>query len=89
MNHRPILPGLTTVIFQQVFSKMDKATGKDAFYLCMALGRGLGKKLDESNIANMSDICYALYLKVNQNIKTYDLQQLAQISMFFSSQRVT
>ena len=64
---------------------MDKATGKDAFYLCMALGRGLGKKLDESHIANMSDICYALYLNVHRHIKSYDLQQLAQISMFFSS----
>ena len=73
MNHRPIPSGLTSVIFQQVHSKMDKATGKDAFYLCMALGRGLGKKIDESHIANFSDICYALYMNVYRHIRTYDL----------------
>ena len=74
MNHRPIPPGLTAVLFQQILSKLGKATGKEAFYLCMALGRGLGRKLDESQITNMSDLCYSLYISVMRNMKDYDMQ---------------
>ena len=48
MNHRPIPAGLTHVIFEQIGKKLDRSEGKDAFYICMALGRGLGRKVDES-----------------------------------------
>ena len=77
MNHRPIPSGLTSVLFTQVLSKLDKAQSKDAFYICMALGRGLGKKIDESQIVNFSDLMYSLYISVARSIKEYDLQQLA------------
>lgn len=74
MNHRPIPAGLTNVLYQQVYSKLGKAQGKDAFYTCMALGRGLGRKIDESQIQNYSDVCYGLYAVTAKNIKEYDLQ---------------
>lgn len=48
MNHRPMPNGLTANLFTQVLNRLDRAQSKDAFYLCMALGRGLGKKMDES-----------------------------------------
>lgn len=48
MNHRPMPQGVTSVLFQQIYTKIDKAEGKDTFYICMALGRGLGRKIDES-----------------------------------------
>ena len=89
MNHRPIPDGLTSVLFQQILSKLNKASGKEAFYMCMALGRGLGVKFDESQIPNFSDIIYGLYVTANGHIKNYDLQQLAQISMFLSREHVT
>ncbi len=73
MNHRPIPTGLSTVLFEQILSKMSKASGKDAFYVSMALGRGLGRKLDESQIPAYSDICYGLYVQVMRHIKEYDL----------------
>ena len=40
--------GLTTVLYSQIYSKLDRATSKEAFYVSMALGRGLGRKLDEA-----------------------------------------
>lgn len=73
MNHRPIPDGLKTMLFQQIFNKLDRCQGKDAFYVCMALGRGLGKKIDESQIQNYGDLCYALYITVSRNIKEFDL----------------
>ena len=76
MNHRPIPAGLTSVLFAQVLSKLDRAQSKDAFYVCMALGRGLGKKIDESQISNFSDLVFSLYITVARSIKDYDLQQL-------------
>ena len=55
----------------------------------MALGRGLGKKIDESQIVNFSDLGYSLYISVARGIKEYDLQQLAQLSMFFANEKIT
>ena len=74
MNHRPMPQGLTSVLFQKILVKLDRAQAKDAFYICMALGRGLGKKIDESQIVNFSDVGYALYITLARKIKDYDLQ---------------
>ena len=73
MNHRPIPQGLTHNLFTQVYNRLDKAESKDAFYVCMALGRGLGKKIDESQIPNFGDLSYHLHATVTRNIKDYDL----------------
>ena len=77
MNNREMPKQIKTVLFQQIMSKLSRAKGKDSFYICMALGRGLGKKIDESQIPNFSDVCYGLYMTASTNIKEYDLQQLA------------
>ena len=73
MNHRPIPSGLSTVIFGQILKKLDRSSSKDAFYICMALGRGLGRKIDESQISNISELSYSLYLSVARHINEYDL----------------
>ena len=46
MNHRPMSEEITKALFSQILIKMDKADSKDAFYLSMALGRGLDRKFD-------------------------------------------
>ena len=81
--------GLTPVLFQQIFKKIDRSESKNAFYICMALGRGLGKKIDQSQIPDFSDVIYALYISVARHIKEYDLQQLSQLSIFFAKDEVT
>ena len=43
----------------------------------MALGRGLGRKIDETQIPSFSDLIYSLYVSVARNGKEYDLQQLS------------
>ncbi len=53
---------------------MDKAESKDAFYISMALGHGLDRKLTPEQIPNYSDVIYTLYLTVAKHIKKYDLQ---------------
>jgi hypothetical protein len=59
-----------------VLAKIEKAGSKELFYLCMALARGIGKKLDPEQLPKFSDLVYSLYIGVAQNIKSYDLYQL-------------
>jgi len=52
---------------------MNEAGSKEAFYICMALARGLGRKLSAEKLPKYSDLIYSLYVKVAQNIGSYDL----------------
>ena len=47
---------------------MDKAESKDVFYLSMALGHGIGKKLDIEQIPKYSDVIYTLYVAAAKHI---------------------
>ena len=76
-------------MFSAVLNKIDKANNKDAFYLSMALGRGLGKKINRNEIKNFGDLCYNLYLATAKEINSFDLFQLAQISNFLCSPEIT
>jgi len=89
MNNRPINPKLTEALFAAILTKITKAKSIDAFYLSMAIGRGLNKKFNAKNITNFSDLCYNLYLVTAKEIGEFDLFQLAQISNFMSSPEVT
>jgi hypothetical protein len=89
MNNRPIDPKLTQALFTAILDKISKAKSKDAFYLQMAIGRGINKKFNASQIPNFGDLCYNLYLVTAKEIATFDLFQLAQISNFMSSPEVT
>ena len=53
---------------------MDRAESKDVFYISMALGHGLGKKLLPEQIPKFSDVVYTSYIVAAKNLKTYDLQ---------------
>jgi len=44
MNNRPLQPKLAQSLYTAVGTKIDKAKSKDAFYLSMAIGRGLNRK---------------------------------------------
>ena len=90
MNHRPIPDGLTSVLFKQILSKLNEASSDDFFIMFLALDRGLGVKFDESQIPNIIDIIiWGFYVTAGLNIRKYDLQQIALISMFFSREDVT
>lgn len=67
-------------MLESILAKIDKAESKDTFYICMALGGG---RIKPSLIK--SDIYYTLYLNVSRHLSSYDLYQIAQLSMFLCS----
>jgi hypothetical protein len=89
MNDRPFDPKLLSTMFFAVLDKIDKAKSKDAFYLGMALGRGLGKKFNADQIKQFSDLCYNLYLVTAKEIQNFDLFQLAQIANLMCAPQVS
>jgi hypothetical protein len=73
MNNRPMNQKLTEELFAAILNKINKAKSKDAFYLSMAIGRGLNKKIYAKQIPNFSDLCYNLYLVTAKEIAEFDL----------------
>jgi len=75
MNHRPLTEELTQSLFSNVLNKMDKSDSKDAYYLCMALARGLKneKKLRVEWIPQFDNLTYNLYLATARQIEQYDI----------------
>jgi len=47
MNNRPISAETTGKLFSEILNKLDKAEGKEFFYACMALARGIGRKFNQ------------------------------------------
>lgn len=82
MNNRPIKDQFWKEFLESILNKIDKASSKDTFYLCMALGRG---KINPTVIN--SDLFYTLYLNVSRHSMKdeFDLYQLSQLSMFMCS----
>lgn len=76
MNSRPISAELQTRVVGETHKQLDKAESKDVFYTCMAMSRGLGKKLFPQNLHKLSDLFYVLYLMSSKNIKEFDMYQL-------------
>ena len=68
MNHRQLSGNLIQTLYTQILNKMDKAESKDVFYLSMALGHGIGKKLDIEQIPKYSDVIYTLYVAAAKHI---------------------
>lgn len=89
MNNRPIKPELASALYNAVLERIEKAKATDAFYLSMAIGKGLRQKFSPDDIKNFSDICYNLYLVTAREINSFDLFQLAQVSNFLCSPEVT
>ena len=77
MNHRKVPNALIETVYGQILNKIDKAQSKDAFYVCMSLGHGLGRKFVPEQIPRYSDVIYTLYLTVAREAKKYDLYQLS------------
>lgn len=66
---------LTAGIFREILAKLDpkEATGSDAFMLCMAVGRGTGRKFNADDIPKYSNVIYSLYTVVAHNIDSFNL----------------
>ena len=73
MNHRKMAANLIEPVYKQILNKMERAESKDAFYIGMSLGHGLGRKFTPDQIPQFSDVIYTLYLSIASNIKKYDL----------------
>jgi hypothetical protein len=91
MNNQPMQLEMTATLFKEILRKMDpkEATGSDAFMLCMAIGRGAGRKFGVDDIPQYSNVIYTLYTVVAHNIDSFNLQQLNKIAMFFSGRQTT
>ena len=73
MNNRPVNPKFASALFNAVLDKIDKAKARDAFYLSMAIGKGLQRKFSPDDIQNFGDLCYNLYLVTAREISAFDL----------------
>jgi hypothetical protein len=61
MNNRPVSPELTQRLYTQIQNKLQEkehATGSDVFMLCMAVGRGLGRKFREEDLPRANNLIY-------------------------------
>lgn len=61
MNNRPIDNKLADSLLNSIQSKLDKASAKDIFYICVALG-GRQQRIPSKIIH--SDLYYSLYLRL-------------------------
>jgi hypothetical protein len=74
MNPRPIEKKMADGIINGILNKFDRASSKDLFYLCIALGKG-SQKLPAESVS--TDIYYAIYLKSLQVMGEFDLYQIS------------
>ena len=86
MNNRPIDNKLADGLLSSIQSKMDKASAKDIFYICVALG-GRQQRISQKSIH--SDLYYTLYLRLTSIIEEFDLYQLSKIGIFLSNPDAT
>ena len=86
MNPRPIEKNMADGIINGILNKFDRASSKDLFYLCIALGKG-SQKLPSESIS--TDVYYAIYLKCLQVMGEFDLYQISQVGNFMSGPNVS
>lgn len=68
MNDRNIPDNIWKEILSSILNKIEKASGKDTFYIAMSIGKG---KIKSENIS--SDIFYTLYLNASKHMNEFDL----------------
>lgn len=73
MNNRPVPKELTHNLFTQIQAKMEKANSNDTFMVCMAVGRGLGRKFSAEELPRLSNLIYNLYVQAATHMNAYDL----------------
>lgn len=69
MNNRAINKETTALIFGSILQKkIEDANSSDTFMLCMAVGRGLGRKFQVDDIPRLGNLVYLLYTKVTEHM---------------------